>query len=44
MIDKEKKIKIIIACHKKCATPLDPAYMPVQVGASVTAGNWTSAG
>ena len=26
-------IKVIIACHKKCEVPSDPAYIPVHVGA-----------
>ena len=34
MTQKENNIKIIIACHKKCKTPLDPVYLPVQVGAA----------
>ena len=34
MLDKEKSIKIIIACHKKCKTPFDSVYLPVQVGAA----------
>ena len=34
MLDKEKNIKIVIACHKKSNTPFDPVYLPVQVGAT----------
>ena len=31
---KSKDFKIIIASHKKCSTPIDKAYLPLQVGAA----------
>ncbi|MGN0361336.1 MAG: DUF4422 domain-containing protein [Bilifractor sp.] len=28
-----KKIRLLIACHKKCEVPSDPVYLPLHVGA-----------
>ena len=30
----DKKITVIIACHKACDVPRDPMYLPVQVGSA----------
>ena len=33
LIPSTERIKIIVACHKKCEVPSDPVYFPVHVGA-----------